>query len=458
MFAVLGAGEAFARLLSFAGTVWVARRMGASAYGIIAVAVAIVSYFNFFADWSVEIVGARSLAQRASSVDAFAPPLIAARLLIATACVVVLVAIGLLALPQPDGAMLAAYSFSLLAIAASTRFVFLGLERPMPAALARAGGGVLTLALLLAVAHDAGDLGRIPATSVAGDLLVALVLVLILRRAGFRLPMHRDPALVRATLGAASPLVLHGILGLVIFNSDLIFLRWLRGASVAGYYAAAYTLISFLLNLGITYGNSLLPALSRLEAEPPRQRALYDDSLAQVLALGLPVAAGGALLAGGLMSGVFGAGFAASALPLRILIWSIVASLARTVAQMGLIARHQQAFVLRTSAWSAAANLVLNVILIPPFGMVGAACATLITEVVRTVIALVYAARLGLPVGIARRLLRPVAATAAMALVIWRVPLPNVAVAVVAGAAVYFVVLALSGGIRFAGGKPVLAV
>ncbi len=226
MFAVLGAGEALGRLLSFAGTVWVARRMGASAYGIIAVAVAIVSYFNFFADWSVEIVGARALAQRSASVDDFAPPLIAARLLIAAGCVGVLVAIGLL-LPQPDGALLAAYAFSLLAIASSTRFVFLGLERPLPAAVARVGGSVLTLALLLAVARDAGDLGRVPVTSVAGDLLVALVLVLVLRRSGYRLPMRRDRALVRATLGAASPLVLHGILGLVIFNSDVIFLRWL---------------------------------------------------------------------------------------------------------------------------------------------------------------------------------------------------------------------------------------
>src|SRR5881394_4586501 len=55
MFAVLGAGEALARLLSFAGTVWIARRMGADAYGIIAVAVAVVSYFNYVADYSVEV-------------------------------------------------------------------------------------------------------------------------------------------------------------------------------------------------------------------------------------------------------------------------------------------------------------------------------------------------------------------------------------------------------------------
>jgi O-antigen/teichoic acid export membrane protein len=458
MFAVLGAGEALARLVAFGATVFVARRLGASGYGILAVATAVVLYFNHFADWSVEIVGARELAQGTHGVDELAPPLIAARLLIALACVVLLSVAGFFFLPQPDGAILAATSFTLLAVAGSTRFVFLGTERPGGVATVRIAGEALALLLVILLVRDAGDLGNVPLARVAGDTVGVLVLALLLRSRGYALPVRSDPALVRPVLRRASPLVAHAILGLIIFNSDLIFLRALRDAHTAGLYAVAYTLVSFLLNLGITYGNSLLPVLSRLAADPPRQRELYDSATAQVLALGLPIATGGCLLAMPLIVTVFGAGYAAAGPVLQILIWSVVASLVRTVVQMALIAHHEQGFVLRTSAWSAAANLVLNALLIPRYGMPGAAFATLVTEVVRTVIALVYAGRLGMPFGVARRLLKPLAATAVMALALWKLPLPNVGIAIALGILVYGVVLAMTGGITLVGGKPVLAV
>ena len=59
MFAVLGLGEALARLVAFGATVYVARRLGADVYGVIAVAAAIVLYFSHVADFSVEVLGAR---------------------------------------------------------------------------------------------------------------------------------------------------------------------------------------------------------------------------------------------------------------------------------------------------------------------------------------------------------------------------------------------------------------
>jgi O-antigen/teichoic acid export membrane protein len=40
------------------------------------------------------------------------------------------------------------------------------------------------------------------------------------------------------------------LLGLAVFNGDTNFLRVLHGSAVVGYYAAAYTLISFLINIG----------------------------------------------------------------------------------------------------------------------------------------------------------------------------------------------------------------
>ena len=291
-----------------------------------------------------------------------------------------------------------------------------------------------------------------------GGFAAVLGLLVVLRLRGFRLPIVRGMEPARPLLSQAAPLVAHAILGLVIFNSDLIFLRALKDARTAGMYAAAYTLVSFLLNLGVTYGNSLLPVFTRLGADTAGQRRLFDDATVQVLAVALPLAVGGGLLAGGLMGTVFGGAYLASVPALQILIFSVIAAYVRTVVQMALIARNEQAFVLRTTAWSAAANLALNVVLIPRFGMAGAASATLATEVLRTVIALVYASRLGLPFGAAPRLWRPVAGTLVMSLLLVLVPMPNAVLAVVCGALAYAAVLAATGGLRVREGRIVLTV
>ena len=193
-------------------------------------------------------------------------------------------------------------------------------------------------------------------------------------------------------------------------------------------------------------------------ADPERQRMLFDHAMIQGVTVALPIAAGGCLLASGLLGLVFGPTYLAAVPALQVLIWSIVVAWVRNVVQMGLIARHRQSFVLRTSAWSAAANLALNLALIPRYGMIGAAVATLATETLRTVVGAVYSARLGLPFGVASRLWRPVIATSAMALILWLVPMPGVLVAVAAGMLVYGLGLVVTGGVRFVNGRPELRV
>jgi O-antigen/teichoic acid export membrane protein len=454
MFAVVGFGDALARIIAFGATAYVATRLGPGPYGVIAVASAIVLYFSHVADFSVEVLGARALARDPARVDTLVPPLVVARLLLAAACIVVLTIVGLVFLPQPKGIVLAVTSLGLLPVAASTRFVFLATSRPVAAALARVIGELLFFLTVLAIVRDTNDLASVPLSRLAGEGIAALLLVALLRRSGYVLPVRHDPGQVKPLFAGALPLVGHAILGLAIFNSDLIFLDVLKGERAVGVYAAAYTLVSFLLNVGVVYGNILLPALTREGVDAARQRTLFDTAMVQVLAAALPLAVGGYLLADGLIGLVFDPQFADGVPALRVLIWSIVVAWVRNVVQMGLIARDQQAFVLRTSVWSAVANVALNVALIPPFGLIGAAVATLATEIFRTVVAAWYAARLGLPFGVTRRLWRPVVAAATMAAALSVVPRVQVLLAIAGGAAIYVMVLLLTKGIRFDRGRP----
>jgi O-antigen/teichoic acid export membrane protein len=211
-------------------------------------------------------------------------------------------------------------------------------------------------------------------------------------------------------------------------------------------------MITFLGNLTGTYGMSLLPTLARLPSRSIDQLSLYRTSMAQALALALPVTVGGYLLAPEIIRLVFGESYGPAALPLRILIWTVGIAVAREVARVGLLACGREDRILTMNFWATAVNLLSNVIAIPLLGMVGAAAATVGTEACRLAMAQWFAAGEGLTPSRILRLWRPVAATAVMAAVmlkldalqLWLIPI---------GAVVYFAGLVLSGGVRLRWGR-----
>jgi O-antigen/teichoic acid export membrane protein len=411
-------------------------------------------YLTYLTDCGVEVLGVREVAAAPERIPRLVPPVLALRLLVGAALALVVLVVGLTLLPQPDGAVLAGYGLTLLAAGGNTRWVHLGLERARFAALARALGESTMLVLVVVLLHGPGDVGRVPLAQFTGDALAALLLAWGLGRAGYRLVMRWD-------LPEAAPVVRQGawlagnaVIGLLIYNSDLIFLRIFRTPQEVGRYAAAYTLISFLLNLGVTYGQSLLPTFTRLQPTPNEQRGLYHAAMAHVFAGAMPIAVGGSLVAGGILFLVFGPQFVTGAQALIILLWSIPVAFFRNVPQTALIAAGRPEWVFRYTVISAALNLALNLAVIPRWGMLGAALATLGTEVVRTGMTLGGAVRAGFPLPSPIRFWRATVATAAMAIVLVTVRPGAVWVSIGLGAVTYIAGLIACGGIRLRPGAP----
>ena len=364
----------------------------------------------------------------------------------------------MLILPPPDGPVIALMMLLIVAKGASTKWVHLGLENALPVGLARVVGEAVMVSLVLLTVHGYEDLTRVPLAQLAGETTVAVILLVWLRRLGHRMPVVWRPDVFVPVFRRALPIVGHSLLGLMIYNADLIFLRFLRDETSVGFYAAAYTLLSFLNNVGVMYSFSLLPTLTRLETGSAEERGLYQTAQAQVFAVGLPVAVGGYLVAQPLMTFVFGEGYEPSAVALSVLIATVPIGLLRVVAMAGLIARDRHDLLFNTTLYATPLNLVLNALLIPEHGIWGAAVATLITEVVRAALALWYTAQLGLSPAGPTRLWRSALAAAAMAGAVVALPTGRLEVAIPAGAVAYAIALSLLGGIRFGGRFPRLAV
>src|SRR5205823_11027249 len=121
-FALLAGGEAVSRVTGFVVTVYLARVLGASGYGVIALASAILLYLNAITDAGLDMLGVRDVASDPARLPVLVPSIVAARLVIAMGLWVVAAAVGLALMPQPEGAVFAAYAVSLATVAAGTKW------------------------------------------------------------------------------------------------------------------------------------------------------------------------------------------------------------------------------------------------------------------------------------------------------------------------------------------------
>lgn len=452
-FAALASGDAIARIVAFVAGVYVARRLGAEMFGVMAFGQAVVLYFNHLAACGVDLTGIREVAADPTRARTLAPSILLFRTLVAGILFVVLSAAAIAFFPPLEAAVLALYAATLFGHGPSPKFVLVGLSRPGPVALSRGGGEFLYAALVFVFVRERHDVIWIPWAQALGDIVAVVLMLAWLRRMGFAMPLELNWSAARPLLARSFPLVLNILLGLAIFNCDLIVLKYFRGNATVGWYSASYQLISFLINLAWAYSHSLLPALTQASRESGERHALYQTSLAQSFAVGLPIAVGGALLAGEMIELVFGPAYQASGAPLAILIAAIPFMLYKDVAMVAMIVSGRETMVLRMTAIAVVFNLLANLLVIPTWGMVGAAWTTLATEVLRTALAAYYVRHDGFALVDPRRLAKSGLAALLMAVALLATELREVWLAVPLGVAVYALVLALSGALVLRRGR-----
>ncbi len=457
-FLALGGGEVLARLCAFAATVYLARTLSPAMYGIVGVAMGIMLYLNQVADGGIELVGVPLVARARDRVAELAEPVLSVRFVAAAALTALTIALGLTILPQPDGAVIAASSLALLCAALSVRWVHLGLERAGGVAVSRTVGEVVALVGIVALVRGAGDVGMVPLAQFVGAAVTSGILLLTLRRDRIQLNWRWAPGSAAPVFQRSRHLVGFTLLGLLLFNFDLIYLRLRTGPEAAGYYAASYTLIAFAANLIVAFAHTVLPNLTRLEGDAEARGTLFSTVCAQAFALALPVGVGAWYVADQVVVQIFGDAYRPGVVALQWLAWSIPLAALRELPVVALIAAGQERWLLRVNATTAVCNIALVLGAVPAFGLVGAAAATVATEVIRLALAAHFARRAGYPVVPPRRLVRATVASAAMggALV---VAAPNVLwTSIPLGVTVYGAALVLVGGVRLRGRVPGLSV
>ncbi|MGA8088998.1 MAG: flippase [Terracidiphilus sp.] len=176
------------------------------------------------------------------------------------------------------------------------------------------------------------------------------------------------------------PLVFTGISVMISMRVDQVLIGQMLDDKQVGLYSAAVKLSELWYFIPVSIAASTYPALvdSKKRGEDlyyRRLQQLYD----MLVTLGLAVALAMTILSWPMVRLMYGPAYAASAGALRILIWSGIPVCFGVAWSNWMILEGRAKMLFYFQLTGAIVNIILNLVLIPRFGIVGSALATLIS-------------------------------------------------------------------------------
>jgi len=193
----------------------------------------------------------------------------------------------------------------------------------------------------------------------------------------------------RPWLKVAFPMLIYGGMQIILGQTDIVMLGMMRGAEDVGFYAVAYRLAFLLLYVTMASNMILAPVMSRLYANKQKER------LQRILIFSIFPFALILIFLGDIVLTVFGDNFVNAQSALVILSIGRLADVfigVGTGAWMLTVAGEEKT-VAHVFVYVVFFNVILNFLLIPPYGIIGAAIASVISLLMSKIVLAVNAAK-----------------------------------------------------------------
>ena len=375
----LSAGDVLSRIIAFAGTAYLTRKLGPAGFGIIGFALALGSYLRLVATGGSDSMATREVARRPGDARTIAASVILVRLVFAFLAMGAMAIIAwLIDKSLATKLVIALSGLSFLSLAIDTSWAYKGLERNRPVAISMILGQTIFVILVLLFVRGRDDVVFVPVAQFLGEVIGATLLAVLILRVG-PVKWHFREGL--RVLRSSGNVLASKILRTLIFNFDVLLLGFLLGEKHVGLYVAPYRFCFVLLAVAVAIHASYLPAFVRAASKGPDTLAeITNRALAFSAAVGAPLVVGGMVVARPLLWTLFGPDYVDGAGAFRLLILSIGLIFLHGHLRNLLLVFDRTSTELRIVAAATAVNIALNFLLIPVWGIVGAAASTVVAE------------------------------------------------------------------------------
>jgi O-antigen/teichoic acid export membrane protein len=377
----LGAAQAVTMVTGVITAVILARVLGPASYGVIGFGVAVISYFGLAVNMGMDIHAVREIAKTPSQGLSIVKLVMSVRVILALIFVmIVFIGSHYFGFSEQVRTVLQIQCLGLFGAALTLDFYYQAEQRMRVAALRQAGAAVVGVIAVVLWVRDAGDIYFAAGVPIAVHILSALILCGFFLKT-LRLMSDGQTRVARSSFIKRSlPLVLIGILSTIYINLDIVILGFLVDEADVGFYVAATRVLAVAVIMPYLLSSVFFPALSKAFGD---QKAEADvaESFARMLGfLGGAIGGVGMILAPTLMLILFGQAYSGASLALGILMVHVIFVHFTITYGTPIVAWQCDKVYTLILVIGAVLNIVLNFVLIPEYGIEGAAWATLITQ------------------------------------------------------------------------------
>lgn len=379
-------GQMMSRMLRAVIVIYSARVLGASSWGAFSYALGVAAFLTIFSDIGINALITKEASRNPILKDKYLSTAFFTKLFLLFLMVVAVIAFFPYLTNLKEAAALMPILIFVFAFD-TLRDLGSALSRALEKMEIEAGINIFTNAAILALGLAAlimyGTPESLAVAYAAGSGLGLIAIAYALRHHFRNILTHFDKRLIKNILGTAWPFGLMGLMGAINLNTDIIMVGWLRSAAEVGFYSAAQKPILLLYVLPSLLASSVFPVMARLaKISPALVKGILEKALAAVILIAIPVAILGIIFANPIIYLLFGAEYLPAINTFRILMFTILIVYPSTLIGNAVFAFDAHKSFIGFVAISAIGNVLLNYLLIPIWGIEGAAISTLITQLI----------------------------------------------------------------------------
>lgn len=384
-------------LVFFAGSYY-AKKVGNAAFGDLTTVQAMITYFTMIVFFGLQTYGTREIAKDENKIKFIVGDILTFRFLIFIICLIIICFMALiLKFEYKDNniyTLLLLYGITLLPSALSIDWVFSGIQEMEHNAIYSVIKALVPYALIVLFLKNGNQAYMVPLFTLIALIIGGLYQIYIyFVKDKYSIKVNLDKSKIREYIKFGLPFLVSGILAMINGNVDRIVIKFTRGSTEAGIYAAGYYIIYFLINIITMIFTPIFPIIINYynNKDFDGMKKIMNKLSKIIVAVVFPLVIGGIILSKQLILLIFDKTYIEAYLPFSILLLYIFILFFREIYGYGLNACNMEKKYLKAVTVSALVNLLLNLILTPKYGMNVAALITVGSEVINIFMMKYYA-------------------------------------------------------------------
>jgi len=375
-----------------------ARVLGPSGKGTVALAVLVPTFASQFLRFGVDVANVYFLGSKKHALQA----ILGNSLMVVVATTMVAVPVYIICIPlisdtiaagvEPSLLLLAGLLLPLSLLVGHLSPIFLGLQRVKKYNFIALWGKVTAFffIVVLVVVLSLGVVGAIWATILASLLVVSWALKELSKEVSVKPTLN--PGLLKESISLGFRAYLGNVVQFFNYRLDMFVVNYFIGVANVGFYSTAVTGAELLWYIPQAVATILFP---RTAATGVEEAKLFTPKVCRnTFLITLIAALGLSIVSKPLILFIYGEAFAPSVIPLWLLMPGVVALSISKILTSDLAGRGLLQYGAYSSAISLVATVICDLVLIPRWGIAGAAVASSISYCIATLVVLFFYVRI----------------------------------------------------------------